>query len=121
MTKDGFYGLFKELVFQPNAPKYSGFLLNDTENFVRYNLINSISKTQMRNIFELFKSCNTCNELKMLKPKLMYTAARLTGEGKRFLFSLSQKVTEAESDEHCVDIQKFIETVLSYHKYHAKR
>ncbi len=79
-----------------------------------------MTKTQMRNIFELIRNCNTADELKMLKPKLIYTAGRLSGEGKFFLLELSKLVIKAKDENDVSSMKKFVETVLAYHKYYAQ-
>lgn len=95
------------------------FLLVDTERYVFDWLKKSLTKTQMRNIFDLIKNCTSVEELKMTKPRLMYTAGRLSGSGKYFLLDLSKQVTKIENEKQMEAMKRFIETVLAYHKYHA--
>lgn len=96
------------------------FLLEDTEKYIKEKkLFSKITKTQMRNVFDLIKNCTSVEELKMTKPRLMYTAGRLSGSGKYFLLDLSQEVTNIENEKQMEAMKKFIETVLAYHKYHA--
>ncbi len=95
------------------------FLLYETELYVTKKLTFSITKTQMRNVFDLIKNCKDADELKMTKPRLMYTAGRLSGSGKYFLLELSKQVTKIKSEKQMEAMNKFIETVLAYHKYHA--
>lgn len=100
--------------------EYQKFLLDTTEALVKDQLA-FISKTQMRNIFDLIRNCNEVNELKMIKPKLLYTAGRLTKKyDKQFLVDLSTTVADVESKEELQCVKKYIETVLAYHKYYAK-
>lgn len=102
-----------------NINTYQSFLLNDLEKVVETKLKN-ISKTQMRNVFDLIKNCDTVEQIKMTKPKLMYTAGRLTGTAKEYLLNLSKVVTLVKDDKDLNYVQKYIETVLAYHKYYAK-
>lgn len=95
------------------------FLLYETELYVTKKLTFSITKTQMRNVFDLIKNCKDADELKMTKPRLMYTAGRLSGSGKYFLLELSKQVTKIKTEKQMEAMKKFIETVLAYHKYHA--
>lgn len=110
----------ERLILSPTAPDYVKFLLENAETYVDTKLSRSITKTQLRNLFELFRDCTTMDQLKMLKPKLIYTAGRLTGEGKDFVFSLSKVVMKAQSNYDCEHFKKFMETILAYHKYYAK-
>jgi len=112
--------------FEENLSKYLvghndsiSFLITDTENYVKRKLSKSITKTQMRNVFDLIKNCTSVEELKMTKPRLMYTAGRLSGSGKYFLLDLSKQVTKIENEKQMEAMKRFIETVLAYHKYHA--
>lgn len=109
----------KRYVLNSSESNYKQFLLTDTEIFVKVKLI-TMTKTQMRNVFELFKSCKTSEELNMTKPKLLYTAGRLSGEAKNFLMNLSSIVMKAKNEIEVNDFKKYIETVLAYHKYYAK-
>jgi CRISPR type III-A-associated protein Csm2 len=95
----------------------NNFLLVATEAFVSHKM-RGVTKTQMRNIFELFKNCKTSDEVKMTKPKLIYTAGRLSGEGKFFLIELSKNVMNVK-DTTIAHFQKYVETVLAYHKFYA--
>lgn len=97
---------------------YQKFLLDELDTLVQ-NELKSISKTQMRNIFDLIKSCDTVEQMNMIKPKLMYTAGRLTGTGKNYLLHLSKVVFEVKNDAELNAVKKYIETVLAYHKYYA--
>ncbi|MFT4073115.1 MAG: type III-A CRISPR-associated protein Csm2 [Dysgonamonadaceae bacterium] len=107
------------LVLNPTDTGYNEFLLEETENFVK-NKLNGMTKTQLRNVFELIRNCNSADELKITKPKLLYTAGRLNGEAKKFLLKLSILLSAVSMEEHVNLVKKFIETVLAYHKYHAK-
>lgn len=117
--KPNFYEKMNILVLNPTDTGYNEFLLEETENFVK-NKLNGMTKTQLRNVFELIRNCNSADELKMTKPKLLYTAGRLNGEAKKFLLKLSILLSEVSMEEHVNLVKKFIETVLAYHKYHAK-
>lgn len=124
MNKDRFdvkeyYRKMQPLVLDPSKSDYIQFLLNDTENFVRI-VLGGMTKTQMRNIFELMKGSSTREELNMLKPKLLYTAGRLSGQSKFFLLELSRIAVNVKTEVEVQNFIKYIETVLAYHKYHAK-
>jgi CRISPR type III-A-associated protein Csm2 len=114
-----FYGKMRELTLKPTDTNYNKFLLDKTEDFVKYKL-GGMTKTQLRNVFELIRNCNSAEEMKMTKPKLLYTAGRLNGEGKKFLLELSKLVSKVSKEEEVNLVKKFMETVLAYHKYHAK-
>lgn len=117
--KSNFYEEMNELVLRSTDTKYNDFLLKETENFVKDKL-SGMTKTQLRNVFELIRNCSSADELKMTKPKLLYTAGRLNGEAKKFLLELSKLVVKVKDENDMNLIKKFIETVLAYHKYHAK-
>jgi CRISPR type III-A-associated protein Csm2 len=119
-NENNFKDELESLILNPTAPGYVKFLLENAETYVDKQLSRSITKTQLRSLFELFRDCKTMEHLKMLKPKLIYTAGRLTGEGKNFVFSLSRVVMKAQSDDDCEHFKKFMETILAYHKYYAK-
>jgi len=99
--------------------KYQKFLLVDVEKLVQYKL-KSITKTQMRNIFDLIKNCQSVSEMNMIKPKLMYTAGRLNNIAKDYLINLSKIVVEVKNERDLEYVKKYIETVLAYHKFYAK-
>ncbi|MDM1406641.1 type III-A CRISPR-associated protein Csm2 [Myroides sp. DF42-4-2] len=101
-----------------DTSEYQKFLLDGLDTLVQTKL-KSISKTQMRNIFDLIKSCDTVEQMNMIKPKLMYTAGRLTGIGKEYLLHLSKVAFEVKNDAELDAVKKYIETVLAYHKYYA--
>ena len=108
----------RDLSLKPTDSAYYNFLLVQTENFVK-DWLNRMTKTQMRNVFELIRDCNSLQDVNMTKPKLIYTAGRLSGEAKNFLLELSKLVTNVENEEDMGSLKKFIETVLAYHKYYA--
>lgn len=113
-----FYKEMRDLSLKPTDSAYYNFLLVQTENFVK-DWLNRMTKTQMRNVFELIRDCNSLQDVNMTKPKLIYTAGRLSGEAKNFLLELSKLVTNVENEEDMGSLKKFIETILAYHKYHA--
>ena len=78
-----------------------------------------MTKTQMRNVFELVRDCNSPQEVNMTKPKLVYTAGRQSYEAKTFLLKLSELVMKVKTEGDVEALKKFIETVLAYHKYYA--
>lgn len=116
--KKDFYKKMRNLSLNTTDLSYPDFLLVQTENFVK-DWLNRMTKTQMRNVFELIRDCNFPQEVNMTKPKLIYTAGRLSGEAKKFLLELSTLVTNVENEENMGALKKFIETILAYHKYHA--
>lgn len=117
-NKDDFYKKMRSLSLNTTDLAYPDFLLVQTENFVK-GWLNRMTKTQMRNVFEQIKDCNSLQDVNMTKPKLIYTAGRLSGEAKNFLLALSKLVTNVENEEDIGALKKFIETVLAYHKYYA--
>ncbi|WP_373756764.1 type III-A CRISPR-associated protein Csm2 [Streptococcus ferus] len=116
--RNKFYKEMRDLSLKPTDSAYPDFLLVQTEDFVK-DWLNRMTKTQMRNVFELIKDCNSLQDVNMTKPKLIYTAGRLSGEAKNFLLALSKLVTNVENEEDMGALKKFIETVLAYHKYYA--
>lgn len=116
--RNKFYKEMRDLSLKPTDSAYYNFLLVQTENFVK-DWLNRMTKTQMRNVFELIRDCNSLQDVNMTKPKLIYTAGRLSGEAKNFLLELSKLVTNVENEEDMGSLKKFIETVLAYHKYYA--
>ncbi|WP_314969402.1 type III-A CRISPR-associated protein Csm2 [Phocaeicola abscessus] len=116
--RNKFYKEMRDLSLKPTDSAYYNFLLVQTENFVK-DWLNRMTKTQMRNVFELIRDCNSLQDVNMTKPKLIYTAGRLSGEAKKFLLELSTLVTNVENEEDMGSLKKFIETVLAYHKYYA--
>lgn len=116
--RNKFYKEMRDLSLKPTDSAYPDFLLVQTEDFVK-DWLNRMTKTQMRNVFEQIKDCNSLQDVNMTKPKLIYTAGRLSGEAKNFLLALSKLVTNVENEEDMGALKKFIETVLAYHKYYA--
>lgn len=118
-NNEDFYSKMKNCVLKNGCEDYKKFILVHTEEFISKKL-NRMTKTQMRNIFDLVMSCRNSEELNMIKPRLIYTAGRLEGESKKFLINLSKLVTKANNDEDVENMKKFLETALAYHKYYAK-
>lgn len=117
-NKDDFYKKMRSLSLNTTDLAYPDFLLVQTENFVK-DWLNRMTKTQMRNVLELIRDCNSLQDVNMTKPKLIYTAGRLSGEAKTFLLELSMLVMNVKKEGDVEALKKFIETVLAYHKYYA--
>lgn len=100
---------------------YQNFYLVKLENHVEKKLSKGISKTQMRSIFELFRDCKSNDEMKQLKPRLMYTAGRLSGKGKFFILDLIKISQKLRKENDFKKVYKLIEAILAYHKYHCKK
>ncbi len=101
--------------------KYLNFLLSETEQFVKDVLKQGVTKTQLRNIFETFKKCDSNSSMQMLKPKLIYTAGRLTNSLiQEFIFELVKVTQSLNGENDFQKLKKYIEAVLAYHKYYAK-
>lgn len=86
----------------------------------------NISSSQLRNIYHKMINTKTANDLKLLRPQLMYISARLESgrgseEGKASLefidWMIKQKVN---NEEELKAFHKFLETIVSYHKYYNK-
>lgn len=115
------------LVLSPDAlqpsenSNYNTFLLIDLEKHVQDQLSKSITKTQLRNLFDTIRKCESNQEMKMLKPRLMYTAGRVQGSSKQFIKQVIDLIAELENENDFKKIIKFMEAVLAYHKYHANK
>ncbi|BDD12950.1 hypothetical protein FUAX_53820 (plasmid) [Fulvitalea axinellae] len=78
-----------------------------------------ITPTQLRNIYDLVKRCGDISELQLLRPKLLYTAARQNKEeGKRIILAIAQAVKSIEGTEGMKAFKTFMEATVAYHKYY---
>jgi CRISPR type III-A-associated protein Csm2 len=112
-----------DLVFERkgDTKECNEFYLNELEEYVKKYLKNSVTKTQMRNIFDTFKDCNSNDKMKLLKPKLMYFAGRINkNNAKKFIEQLIQLLDAMRDESDYKQMQKLVETILAYHKYYAK-
>lgn len=112
-----------DLVFKrkDDTNEYNEFYLKELEEYVKKYLKNSITKTQMRNIFDTFKDCDSNDKMKLLKPKLMYFAGRINkNDAKKFIEQLILLTDEMRDESDYKQLQKLVETILAYHKYFAK-
>lgn len=113
-----------DLVFKrtDDTKKYNEFYLKELEKYVEEYLKKSITKTQMRNIFETFKSCKSNDEMELLKPKLMYFAGRINNNNtKLFMEQLIELIDKMEDENDYKHMQKLVESTLAYHKYYAEK
>lgn len=125
-NRESYYKDMKKHIISSEAlsdvPKkdYTIFLLDDTEHFVDGVLASGFTKTQLRNLFETIKVADSNNSLDLLRPKLVYTAGRLTNSNaKTFLMNIVQLIKSLKNIDDYKKILKYIETVLAYHKYYA--
>lgn len=122
-----YYNSLKTLILDKSASsglpskEYKEFILNDTEHFVEGVLAIGITKTQLRNLFETFKACDSNSSLEMTRPKLLYTAGRLSSKAaKQFILNIAHLSHELKEEDDYKKVSKYIETVLAYHKYYAQ-
>ncbi|MCC5917629.1 MAG: type III-A CRISPR-associated protein Csm2 [Cryomorphaceae bacterium] len=91
-------------------------LLEGMEQFVKSKLSRSLTKTQMRNIFDLIKNKNDENDLISRQIRLTYIAGKSDKwEVKEFIKLLIDIYNENEETA-----KTFIESALAYHKFHAR-
>lgn len=78
-----------------------------------------ISSSQLRNIFAKVLAAKTVYDIQMLRPKLIYVAARSTSKsGKELIEKFERLAKEVKNIEQVKSFKIFMEAFVAYHKFH---
>jgi CRISPR type III-A-associated protein Csm2 len=77
-----------------------------------------LNTSQLRNIFSKVLSADTPLSLKLLRPKIIYVAARQqNGEAKRVVEFFESLIQKVDTNEKVKNYQSFMEAFVAYHKH----
>ena len=77
-----------------------------------------LNTSQLRNIFSKVLEATTPLSLKLLRPKIIYVAARQqNNEAKRVVEFFESMIQSVDTDAKVKNYQSFMEAFVAYHKY----
>ena len=80
-----------------------------------------ITTTQLRNIYSRVVDADSVQEVKMLRPNLVYIAAR-QGKGVEPIISFFNQLIKGINDEEQLkSFKKVMESVVAYHKFYTSQ
>jgi CRISPR-associated protein Csm2 len=96
-------------------------LILEIEQFVE-KLGSKVSISQIRNIYDKVKKCESIGKLKLIRPQLAYIAGRAEKDynAKKFVAFLDLLIQELNSKEQMKEFETFFEAVVAYHKYYGR-
>lgn len=79
-----------------------------------------LSSSQLRNVFSKVKTASKPIDIQLLRPKLMYVAARQKpkSEAQRIMEFLETVAADVKTEAQVKDFQTFMESFVAYHKYY---
>lgn len=90
------------------------------EEFVK-NYTDSVSTTQLRNIYNEIVKIESIGDLKLIRPHLAYVAARQEKyNAKEFMAFVDLLVQKVNTDDDLHSFKKTMEAIVAYHRFHAK-
>ena len=93
---------------------------DDIAKFIKENHT-MITTTQLRNIYSRVIDADSVQEVKMLRPNLVYIAAR-QGKGVEPIISFfNQLIKEINDEEQLKSFKKVMEAVVAYHKFYTSQ
>jgi len=97
-------------------------LIQNIESLVQ-NEATSLSQSQLRNLYDKIIRADNLINLKLIRPHLAYSAARLSGKdpykAKKFLSLIDYMIRELEENQLAA-FKRFMEVIVAYHKYYSK-
>jgi CRISPR type III-A-associated protein Csm2 len=92
-------------------------LLDDLQNYIKQEG-KKVNSSQLRNIFSKVLQAEKKIDIQLIRPKLMYVAARQTSkEAKKVIEFLEKVASKVENDAQVKNFQTFMEAFVAYHKY----
>lgn len=77
-----------------------------------------LNTSQLRNIFSKVLKATTPLSLKLMRPKIIYVAARQqNGDAKRVVEFFESMIQSVDTEEKVKNYQSFMEAFVAYHKY----
>lgn len=93
---------------------------DDIAKFIKENHT-MITTTQLRNIYSRVIDADSVQEVKMLRPNLVYIAAR-QGKGVEPIISFFNQLIKGINDEEQLkSFKKVMEAVVAYHKFYTSQ
>ena len=93
---------------------------DDIAKFIKENHT-MITTTQLRNIYSRVVDADSVQEVKMLRPNLVYIAAR-QGKGVEPIISFFNQLIKGINDEEQLkSFKKVMEAVVAYHKFYMSQ
>ncbi|PLB85959.1 type III-A CRISPR-associated protein Csm2 [Dysgonamonadaceae bacterium] len=95
-------------------------VFNQLEIFVK-KYANSITTSQIRNIYNKIVKIKDTKDLKLMRPNLAYIAARQDNDNaKTFTVFIDHLIQQVNSQDELESFKKVMEAIVAYHKFHAK-
>jgi CRISPR-associated protein Csm2 len=95
-------------------------VFNQLEIFVK-KYANSITTSQIRNIYNKIVKIKDTKDLKLMRPNLAYIAARQDNDNaKTFTVFIDHLIQQVNSQNELESFKKVMEAIVAYHKFHAK-
>jgi CRISPR type III-A-associated protein Csm2 len=92
-------------------------LLDDISDFVK-SKGSKVNSSQLRNIFSKVLLAEKVLDVQLIRPKLMYVAARQTNfEAKKVVEFLELVASKIKNEVEMKNFQIFLEAFVAYHKY----
>ena len=93
-------------------------LLDDLQDYVKQKG-GKVNSSQLRNIFSKVLQAEKKIDIQLIRPKLMYVAARQTSnDAKKVIEFLEKVASKVENDTQVKNFQIFMEAFVAYHKYY---
>ena len=80
-----------------------------------------ITTTQLRNIYSRVVDADSVQEVKMLRPNLVYIAARQGKEVEPIIDFFNQLIKGINDEEQLKSFKKVMEAVVAYHKFYTSQ
>jgi len=119
VPENGLKTKIREILSMNQSEDLSG-LIDEISNYVKVHG-KDVSTSQLRNIYSKVISSKKILDAQLLRPKLMYVAARQNiskPDAKRYIEFLEKIVVEIKDDKQLESFKTFMESLVAYHKYH---
>ena len=93
---------------------------DDIAKFIKENHT-MITTTQLRNIYSRVVDADSVQEVKMLRPNLVYIAARQGKEVEPIIDFFNQLIKGINDEEQLKSFKKVMEAVVAYHKFYTSQ
>ena len=93
---------------------------DDIAKFIKENHT-MITTTQLRNIYSRVVDADSVQEVKMLRPNLVYIAARQGKDVEPIIDFFNQLIKGINDEEQLKSFKKVMEAVVAYHKFYMSQ
>lgn len=81
----------------------------------------SVTTSQLRNVYAEIVKAETSNDLKLIRPHLAYIAARQEKvKAKEFMAFIDLLIQKVNTEDELHSFKKTMEAIVAYHKFYAK-